>query len=181
MGIKEYILIGASILLVIIVIALISILKKKPKLKKIIDDKTDLGELIEITYSNSGDSNGNTDFVSLDIKKKTMTTEYRTMHSEPLKVKVYKVDNIDKIIEYINKYNIPGWNKLPIDPDIIVLDAPIKSIIFSYQKDGKINYYNIDFNMMIEPFGRDILNEFVKEFLLLKKKDNLIKEYTKKE
>ena len=181
MGIKEYILIGASILLIIIIITLILVLRKRPKLKKIIKDKKDLGNLIEITYSNSGDSNGNTDFVSLDIKKMKIVTEYRTTHSDPLKVKEYKVNNIDKILDYINKYNIPAWNVLPIDTDIIVYDAPIKSIIFSYEKDNKINYYTIDFNMMIEPFGRDILNDFVKEFLLLKKKENLIKEYTKKE
>ena len=181
MGIKEYILIGASILLVIIIIALIIVLRKRPKLKKIIKNKKDLGELIEITYSNSGDSNGNTDFVCLDIKKMKMITEYRSMHSDPLKVKEYRVDNIDKILEYIDKYNIPCWNSLPIDTNHLVLDAAIKTVVFSYKKDDKIDYYNIDFNMMIEPFGRDILNDFVKEFLLLKKKDNLIKEYTKKE
>ena len=179
MGIKEYILIGASILLVLIVITLIIVLKKKPKLKKIIKDKKDLGELLEITYSNSGDSNGNTDFISLDVKKKIMTTEYRNIHSDPLKVKEYKIESIDKLLEYIDKYNIPAWRVLPIDTSIIVLDAPIKSIIFSYKKDDKIEYYNIDFNMMIEPFGRDILNDFVKEFFLLKKKENIIKEYTK--
>ena len=96
MGIKEFILIGASILLVLIVITLIIVLKKKPKLKKIIKDKKDLGELLEITYSNSGDSNGNTDFVSLDIKNMKMTTEYRNIHSDPLKVKEYKIESIDK-------------------------------------------------------------------------------------
>lgn len=181
MGIKEYILIGASILLIIIIITLILVLKKRPKLKKIMKDKKDLGKLIEITYSNSGDSNGNTDFVSLDIKKMKIVTEYRTTHLDPLKVKEYKIENIDKILDYIDKYNIPAWNILPIDPDIIIFDAPIKSIIFSYEKDNKINYYTIDFNMMIEPFGREILNDFVKEFLLLKKKENLIKDYTKKE
>ena len=108
-----------------------------------------------------------------------MTTEYRNIHSDPLKVKEYKIESIDKLLEYIDKYNIPAWKVLPIDTSIIVLDAPIKSIIFSYKKDDKIEYYNIDFNMMIEPFGRDILNDFVKEFLLLKKKENIIKEYTK--
>ena len=177
--IKVYILIGASILLIIFIVALICVLRKKPKLKKIIKDKKDLGKLVEITYSNSGDSNGNTDFVCLDIDKMIMTTEYRSNYSDSLKIKKYRVDSIDKILEYIDKYNIPSWNKLPMNTDIIVLDAPIKSITFSYQKDNKIDYYNIDFNMMIEPFGRDILNDFVKEFLLLKKKDNVIKEYTK--
>jgi len=181
MGIKLFILITASIVLIIIIIALIVVLKKGPKLKKIIKNKKDLGELLEITYSNSGDSNGNTDFVSLDIKRMTVTTEYRTAYSDPLKVKEYRVDNIDKILEYINNYNIPSWSILPINTDIIALDAPIKSIIFCYKKDEKIEYYNIDFNMAIEPFGRDVLNDFVKEFLLLKKKDNLIKEYTREE
>ena len=181
MGIKEYILIGATILLVIIVIALIKVLKKNPRLKKIIKEKKDLGELIEITYSNSGDSNGNTDFVSLDLDKMKMITEYRSMHAEPLKVKEYKVENINKVLEYIDKYNIPCWNTLPINMNNIALDAPIKTVTFSYKKDDKVDYYNIDFNMDIESFGRDILNEFVKEFLLLKTKDNLIKEYTKKE
>lgn len=180
MGIKEYILIMASILLVIIIFALIVILKKKPKLKKIIKNKKDLGELLEITYSNSGDSNGNTDFVSLDIKKKKMITEYRCIHSDPLIVKEYKVNNYDVILDYINKYNIPAWNTLPIDPNHIALDAPIKTITFSYQNNNKVEYYNIDFNMMIEPLGRNILNDFVKEFLLLKKKENLIKEYKKR-
>ena len=167
--------------IIIIIITLILVLRKRPKLKKIMKDKKDLGKLIEITYSNSGDSNGNTDFVSLDIKKMKIVTEYRTTHSDPLKVKEYKVNNIDKILDYINKYNIPCWNSLPIDTNHLVLDAAIKTVVFSYKKDDKIDYYNIDFNMDIESFGREILNDFVKEFLLLKKKDNLIKEYTKKE
>ena len=116
------------------------------------------------------------------VQVKTVETDgYNAVQLGFGEVKEYKVNNIDKILDYINKYNIPAWNVLPIDPDIIIFDAPIKSIIFSYEKDNKINYYTIDFNMMIEPFGRDILNDFVKEFLLLKKKENLIKEYTKKE
>ena len=181
MGVKEYILIASSIILVIIIIALIKILSKRPKLKKIIKEKKELGKLVEITYSNSGDVNGNTDFVSLDIVNMKMITEYRSSYSNPLKVKEYKVDNVDKLLDTIDKYNIPCWNKLPIDTSNIMLDAPIKTLTFSYEKNNIIEYYNIDFNMMIEPFGRDILNDFVKEFLLLKKKDNLIKEYTKKE
>ena len=178
---KEYILIGASVILVIIVITLIIVLRKKPRIKKIIKNKADLGNLVEITYSNSGDMNGNTDFISLDIKKKKMTVEYRTVHSDPLKIKEYKIDNIDKLLEMISEYNLPGWNIIPIDPSIIALDAPIKTITFSYEKDNKIDYYNIDFNMMIEPYGRDILNDFLKELFLLKNKDNLLKEYTKRD
>ena len=93
--------------------------------------------------------------------------------------KEYKVDNIDQLLDKIDKYNIPCWNKLPMDTANIKLDEPIKTLTFSYNKDNNTMYYNIDYNMMIEPFGRDILNNFVKEFLLLKKKENLIKEYTK--
>ncbi len=181
MGTKEYILIGASILLVIIIIALIIVLRRKPKLKRIINDKKDLGKLIEITYSNSGDVNGNTDFISLDLRKNKMTVEYRSTYSEPLKVKEYSVSNIDKILKMIDEYNLPAWKVLPINPSNIVFDAAIKTIIFSYEKDNKIEYYNIDFNMEIEQFGRDILNDFLKEFFLLKNKDNLIKEYAKKD
>ena len=136
---------------------------------------------MEITYSNSGDVNGNTDFVSLDVKKMKVTTEYRTNHADSLKVKEYNVTSINKILEYIDKYNLPAWRVLPINTEMINMDNPIKTIIFSYKKNNKEEYYNIDFNMDIEPFGRDILNDFVKEFLLLKKKENLIKEYTKKE
>ena len=181
MGIKEYILIGASILLIIIIIALIIVLKRRPKLKKIIKDKKDFGKLVEITYTNSGDVNGNTDFISLDVNKMKVTVEYRSNYSEPLKVKEYKVSNIDKILKIIDEYNLPAWKVLPINPSNIILDAAIKTIIFSYEKDNKIEYYNIDFNMEIEQFGKDILNEFLKEFFLLKNKDNLVKEYTKKD
>ena len=89
--------------------------------------------------------------------------------------------NIDKILKMIDEYNLPAWKVLPINPSNIVFDAAIKTLIFSYEKDSKIEYYNIDFNMEIEQFGRDILNDFLKEFFLLKNKDNLIKEYTKKD
>ena len=181
MGIKEYILIGSIILLIVFIVALIVVLKKRPNLKKIIKNKQELGDLIEITYSNGGGRNGDSDFISLDTKKKKMTVESRTSHLDPLKVKEYKIDNIDKLIEMIEKYNMPAWSTLPIDTSNLVLDAPIKTIIFSYKKDNKVDYYNIDFNMMIEPFGRDILNEFLKELFLLKNKDNLVKEYTKRD
>ena len=136
MGIKEYILIGASILLIIIIIALIIVLKRRPKLKKIIKDKKDFGKLVEITYTNSGDVNGNTDFISLDVNKMKVTVEYRSNYSEPLKVKEYKVSNIDKILKMIDEYNLPAWKVLPINPSNIILDAAIKTIIFSYEKDS---------------------------------------------
>ncbi len=183
MGLKEYLIIGSLIILIIVVVfVIINYLNHNDNYlaKKLLKRKPIYHNLIEITYSNSGNSNGNTNFITIDLVKKTMRTEYADYHNEPLSICEYKLDeNIHNIVDKINEYNLQSYRNLPIDTNCIALDAPIKTLILVYKEDNN-EYITIDFNMMIPTKSRERLNEIVKDIINLKNTSKVVKKYKEK-
>ena len=161
---------------------------KKNELDKIINSKIETGILTSIRYSRSGDMNGNIDTTTLNIKEKTIITNYKAIHSDPLEVKKYKVsdEDINSIIDFINKYNLPAWSKLPSDPELYPLDAPSRILILEYDNSSvngsEYESYSIDIHTMIFPKDTiKIVNDLINQMKSLIKEENLLKEYIDKE
>jgi len=153
--------------------------------KKLLNKKINYDRLIEITYSNSGDSNGNIDFLIIDLLRKSLKTEYKIYHSDPLLIREYEYPkDINNIVDKIKEYNLFAYRDLSINPNNIALDRAIKSLTFVCD-NSKINgkdkeYYTIDFNMDIPKEARNRLNEVLNSILSYKKTCKILKETKKK-
>ena len=127
-------------------------------------------KLIEVSYSNSGDSNDNIYKITLNITKKTIITEYKAIHSDSLEVKKYKVssNNIDKIVKLIEKNHLINYTNLPIDTDFIAYDAPSKSLGFVYinEKNNK-ECYSISYNSKFPQGALNKVKEVTKNLISL--------------
>lgn len=156
------------------------------ELRSLINKQVPHDKLIRITYSNSGDSLGNVDVIELDITNLVIRTKYTDSISNPVTIKEYSIteDNIKDIEEYVNKYNLIAWAGLPIDTDLIALDAPEKSIKLTYDNrsiNNEIEYYTISYNSKIPREGYPILNDLIIKLSALLNDNNLINEYQEKE
>ena len=142
-------------------------------------------KLTNIYYSNSGDMNGNTDSTSIDVDKLILTTKYRSIHSDPLEVKEYKItkENINIINEIINKYNISSFSKLEMG-DLFAYDAPTKTLTLTYDNSsiGGSSYesYSINYYMKLSTNQKNQLNELTNYMFTLIEEENKIKEYKEK-
>ena len=183
MGLKEYLIIGFLIILIIVIVfVIINYLKHNDNYlaKKLLKRNSKYHNLVEITYSNSGNSNGNTNFLTIDLINNTMRTEYADYHNEPLSICEYKLDkNIHNIVDKIKEYNLQSYRNLPIDTNNIILDAPIKTLILVY-KEEQIEYITIDFNMVMPTKSRERLNEVLKDIINLKNTSKIVRKYKKK-
>ena len=188
MGKKEIlIIIAGSLLLLLIIFLIYNYLKHNQKhlSKKLLKRKINYDKLIEISYSNSGNMNGNIDYLVIDLVKKTFKTEYKVYHSDPLLIKEYEFPkDIDNLVNKIKEYNLPAYKDLRINTNLIAMDASIKTITLVYDNsniNGKKNdYYTIDFNMNIPSDARMRLNEIVDTILSYKNTCKILKETKKK-
>lgn len=171
------------ILAIIILIGIISLsifIKKEGKIDMLLKRK--YAYLLTVTYSNSGDMNGNIDSITLDTTKKIIKKRYAAIHSDPIEVKEYKIniEAINSINKIIEKYNLPNLSKLPMG-DLFAYDAPTKTLTFTYDnsKIGGSNYETYSINYYMKLSKKDIihLNELTNYLNSLLKKDNLIKSY----
>lgn len=158
--------------------------KNKTELERLIEKKIDKDKLLSISYSNSGNMSGNIYTVDFNIDSMIITESKSDAHNEPITIKEYKVNenDKDKLIEYINKYNIPAWYDLP-DLDYRIYDAPTRVFKFYYDNtniDGnKLKSYNIYFDKKMNEETSKVLVEFRDYYLTLLKEENKIKEYNK--
>ena len=154
------------------------------ELQSLIKKTKTYDKLIDITYSSSGDMNGNTDSLSLDIESKILRQEFRKEHSDPLQITEYSVSTqeIEDIISYIEKYNFPEWQSLKTSSEI-ALDAPTTGISFTYDNSKKSGssreLYYVDYNMLMPEDGKQALYDLADSLQNLKK--NKIKEYVEEE
>ena len=131
-------------------------------------------KLLEISYSCSGDMNGNVDKITLDVDNKTITHEYKAIHSDPLKVRKNKVSekNIKQLKKQIYKYNFPLWKDLE-DSEFVALDAPSCTLTFTYDNSSlggpKTEWYSVDLDKEIPKDGRGAINHFIDSLLKLSK------------
>ena len=192
---KKLIIVIIIILIIIMVTGTIIVIKEKKntkntnkysdELQKLIDKDTKYDKLLEIKYSNSGNSLGNVDITTLYVNDNILTKEFATTHDEPIKITEYKVskDNISYFKDMIKEYNFPAWRDLEMS-DLIALDGPTRSITFVYDNTNINNRpyeaYTIYYDMLIPDDGREALKQIEKELLSLPKEKNKIKEYTRK-
>ena len=177
MHLKEILFLVAGIIFLFLVLFLIyNYFKHNQKYlsKKLLKKKINYDKLIEITYSNSGDSNGNIDYLVIDLLKKELRTEYKIYHSDPLLIREYEYPkDINNIVDKIKEYNLPAYRDLSINPNTIAMDRAIKTITFVYNNkdiNGKNKeYYTIDYNMDIPKEAKTRLNEVVDKILSYKK------------
>ena len=171
------------VLLVLVVLTGGCLNKKESKTNKETTEKKDYGELVEITYSDSGDMNGNIDAITIDVVESTMKKEYSTGINEPIAVTVYNVkrEEIEKLAETIIKYDLPSLSDLPLDEEMMPLDASTPILTFTYDKEGKYGrdtWYSINFYTKIPDKKREILNELVKSIRDLEDSGVIVNKYT---
>lgn len=187
---KVYSMCAISFIIMILVFIVYGIVKDANEnkhelspLDKLLKEKVEVGELIGVSYSNSGDMLGNTDSISVDLKEKVLKTKYANMHSDPLQVKEYKITNEDvaKIKSIVIRNNLPAFSFLEYDNTRFAYDAPTTHISLEYDNTSiggsKYKTYGINYYYAIPDGGYELLNELVRYIRFLEKDENLIKEY----
>ncbi len=120
---------------------------------------------MKISYSNSGDMRGNVENLIIDVDEHVIKYRYSDGFDIPVLVNVYSIsdEDINNLNEMIKKYNFPAWSNLPLS-DIVVYDAPSKSITFTYDNSriGGYSYvsFDIDYDTKIPSDGFTLLHEF---------------------
>ena len=145
----------------------------------LIEEDREYDRLKEIVYSSSGDSNGNIDKTTLDVKNKKLIHEYKEYFDDPLTTVEYRVDeeDINNLKYQIDKYNFPSWEEIDDYKEEVALDAPNKSLSFNYDNSANggpsLEWYTVDFDKQVP--DRKALNKFVDDLLSLQKKSKIIK------
>ena len=146
------------------------------------DKKIRYGNLLSVTYSRSGDMNGNVDSISLDTKKLLITTKYAVMHSDPLEVKEYSVTDkeVYKLSSMVDKKKLLELSKLPMG-DLFAYDAPTTTLSFTYDNSdiGGSSYdnYSINYYMEFSSSDRKKLKEFTDYLFSLVSEERLKRSY----
>lgn len=144
-------------------------------------------KLLKITYSCSGNSNGNIYRVILDVENKKITEEEKEMVSDPLKVTEYSVtdEEINYILKDIDEYNFPEWKNEERDLDMIALDAAEPHLSFEYDNSEinghKREFYGVEFNLKLAKDCNDALDNFAYKIQNLVKERIKLNEYMKEE
>ena len=155
--------IGLIIVLLSIVVLVGGCLNKNAdKTTKKNSEMKDYGELVEITYSDSGDMNGNIDAVTIDVKESIMKKEYSPGIDQKIEVTTYNVsrDEVEELIDMINENDLPSLDGLPLDEEMMPLDASTPILTFEYDtKSGKKEWYSINFYTKIPKNKMEVLNK----------------------
>lgn len=157
--------------------------KYSDELLDLIDQPKTYDKLIEISYSNSGGSNGYLDQYTLNVTQKKLVREYKAYRNDPSHNTEYSVTDadIEVLMSDIDEYNFPEWKGLRINQEYTSLDASTAHIGFVYDNSSKgknsREEYGISFDMDIPEDGRDALREFRNYITSLERPQNLIKEY----
>ena len=173
----------AWITLTIILICLIGTVMIGRKMNIMFQKKIKHDKLLSITYSNSGDMNGNVDSTTLDTEKMIITTKYATMHSDPIEITEYSIskENIEELNNIIKKNHILELSKLPMG-DIFAYDAPTKTLNITCDNSqiGGSSYdtYSINYYMKLSKKNYEQLKEVTDYLFSLLKKDKKINNYT---
>lgn len=158
--------------------------KYSDELLLLIEKEKDYDKLLEIEYSNSGNSLDNIDKITININNKVLKQEISPTHNDPIKVVEYSINSkdINKLLKQIEEYNFPMWKDIEEYNETVALDGPSEYLIFTYDnsKNGgpELDWYKFDFDKVLPEDGRDALNKFVDSIEKLTKDENIIKEYT---
>ena len=144
-------------------------------------------KLKEITYSCSGNSNGNVYRITINIEDKKIIEEKKEWHSDPLNVKEYSLRDkeINDLLKDIDEYNFPEWKNEQKDYDMIALDAATPHLSFRYDNSkigGHENeFYGVDFDLKLAEDCNKALDNFASKIINLTKEVIILNEYTKEE
>ena len=140
------------------------------------------GVLKSVSLHNDGMMMGQSHKVEVDFENKTIKSEDKQGFDKPYTTYYYSVtdDDLNKIQEFINNYNLPAWSKLELNPMMTPSDTQ-RMLIFEYQRENKtINRIIIyPFSVMNEE-ERKIYNDFISYIYSLIKEDKIIKKEDKK-
>jgi len=156
-------------------------------LLRLINEKKTYDKLLEITYSCSGNSNGNIYRITLDIVNNKVIKEEKEYYSDPLKITEYSIleEDIKMIEKEIEEYNFPEWKDEQRDFEMIALDAATAHLTFQYDNSNigghQKEFYGIDFDLKLAKDCNEVLNDFAVKIQNLVKEENKIKEYMKEE
>lgn len=140
------------------------------------------GKLLSVSYSSSGDMNGNTDITRLDVEKLLVITEYAAWHYEPLEIKEYRItqENVDTLSSMIKEENILKLSKLPMG-DLFAYDAPTTTLSFSYDNSGmggsSYDNYSINYYMKLSNTDYTKLKKITNYLNSLVREDNMVRSY----
>lgn len=139
----------------------------------------DYGNLIEVSYSCSGDMLGNVLDISLDLTNNKVEYLYAISHDEHITKTVYSVDktNVNSIKKLVDAYRIADLNKLDIDDKLFVYDACTPTLALTYKtgkKDYNREYYSVSYYYNIDIVKRNIINEIRDDLYHLLIKENII-------
>lgn len=197
--IKALIIIFTIILVILVLITLAVYLMEKNNKDKILDNNNtkysdellllikkekDYDELLEIEYSNDGNSLSNIDKITINIKDKILIHEESPTHNDPISVVEYSISDKDikNLLKQIEEYNFPMWEDIEEYNEIQALDGASERIQFTY--DNSINggpemdWYTFDFDKELPDDAKEALYDFVDSIQKLTKEKNIIKEYT---
>ena len=184
--IKSYIWLIILLFLVIVIVLLLLFNrngnnKYNSEILKLINNNIEHGELVEILYSNSGNSVGNIDKIT--INKDKIITEYSLGYGNDIKICEYSIslNDYNELLKIIDEYNLIAWSKLETNDEEFQLDGAEKYFNLVYDNSSiggsdKELYY-IYYNMKIPTDGYNVLNDLVNKMKSFVKDENLIKEY----
>lgn len=160
-------------------------LNKNITLEKLYKIKTNHGELKGVSYSSGGSMLGERYEISIKYADGSLIGRKRVSgaHWIPIRVYEYEVEEsaLNHLKEYIDKYNLTVWDRLPYDDEMVVLDGPSHNIRLSYDDSAvggsKYESFDISYENVIPENGREVLDDFVKLISNEFKEDKLIGTY----
>ena len=157
------------VVIIVVVLGSFFIIKNFNVLDKtgMINKKIDHGNYLSISYSRSGNSNGNIDYISLDFEKKQLLTRYREYHNQEIEEKTYKVSDEDlvDIIKYLDDNNVLLLSTYENTDGLYPLDGPSSNL--SIRCSDKT--YNIDGYIDFPGKGNEVFLNLTKKMYSLKK------------
>ena len=174
------------LVIIIGMIALGLFMRNGMEIDMLFGKKNRYGKLLSVSYSNSGDMNGNIDRTSLNVEKMLITTEYSPAHDVPTEVSEYSVteEEVDTIEKMIKEYQLLKLSKLPMG-DLFAYDAPTTTLNFTYDNSsvgGSIyDNYSINYYMKLSKSDLNKLHKFTDYLNSLLKKENLVRSYVENE
>ena len=148
----------------------------------VLNKKNKFGNLISVSYSRSGDMNGNVDSTTLDVKKMLVITRYAVMHSDPIEVKEYEVteEEVSNISNMIDEMKLLKLSDLPMG-DVFAYDAATTVLSFTYDNSSvggtSFDNYSINYYMKLTNKDLDKLHKFTDYLNSLVKEEKLVKSY----
>ena len=148
--------------------------------------KTDYDRLLEVSFNVMGGMEDCHRMISLKLENDVPIYMEEMTSDRSLPIRIVKCALQDETIfteleQYIREYNLPAWNELPFDEEMIALDAPSTYITLIYDNSAIGGYrqesYSISYDDKIPEGGYDILNKLRDRIASSKDESMMIETY----